>query len=91
MLPAAKLDDQLLDICFVHSVSKLTVLRKFHTIYSGNHRSLDVVRYAQSPSVVIRTARPMPIFADGEYVGATPVRARIVPRVLTVIAGVPAS
>jgi diacylglycerol kinase (ATP) len=88
MLPAAKLDDQLLDICFVHSVSKFTVLRKFHTIYSGNHRSLDVVRYAQSPSVVIDTTQPMPIYADGEFVGSTPVRASIAPRALKVIVGV---
>jgi diacylglycerol kinase (ATP) len=86
MLPAAKLDDGLLDLCFVHTVSKLTVLRKFHTIYSGNHRSLDVVRYAQSPSVTIDAAQPMPIYADGEYVGTTPVRARIIPKALTVIA-----
>jgi diacylglycerol kinase family enzyme len=89
MLPAAKLDDQLLDICFVQAVSKLTVLRKFHTIYSGNHRSLNVVRYAQSPSAVIDTAQPMPIYADGEFVGTTPVRASVVPRALKVIAGIP--
>ena len=87
MLPAAKLDDQLLDICFVDSISKLTVLRKFHTIYSGNHRNLDVVRYAQSSSVTIDAAQPMPVYADGEFVGTTPVRARIVPHALTVITG----
>lgn len=86
MLPAAKLDDGLLDICFVHTVSKLTVLRKFHTIYSGNHRALDVVRYAQSRSVTIDSPQPMPIYADGEYVGTTPVRARIIPKALTLIA-----
>ena len=85
MLPSAKLDDELLDICFVHAVSKLTVLRKFHTIYSGNHRSLDVVRYGQSASVTIGSDKPMPVYADGEFVGTTPVRARIVPRALRVI------
>lgn len=85
MLPKAKLDDRLLDICFVDSVSKLTVLRKFHTIYAGNHLSLGVVHYAQSAAVTIDASHPMPIFADGEYVGTTPVRARIVPKSLTVI------
>ena len=85
MLPNAKLDDRLLDICFVDSVSKLTVLRKFHTIYAGRHLSLGVVHYAQSSSVTIDSDHPMPIFADGEYVGTTPVRARIMPQSLTVI------
>jgi diacylglycerol kinase (ATP) len=85
MLPAAKLDDGLLDICFVEAVSTLTVLRQFHTIYSGSHRALDIVRYAQSPSVTIDAPQPMPIYADGEFVGTTPVRARVVPGALTVI------
>ncbi len=85
MLPAAQLDDGMLDVCFVHEVSTLTVLRKFHTIYSGQHRALDVVQYAQTRSVTIDAAQPLPIYADGEYVGTTPVRARIVSKALNVI------
>jgi diacylglycerol kinase (ATP) len=85
MLPRARLDDGLLDICFVDSISKLTVLRKFHTIYQGRHLALNVVHYAQSASVTIDALQPMPIFADGEYIGTTPVRARVVPKALTVI------
>ncbi len=85
MLPKARLDDGLLDVCFIDDVSKLTVLRKFHTIYAGRHLDLSVVHYVQTPSLTIETDQPMPIYADGEFVGHTPVRARNIRSALTVI------
>jgi diacylglycerol kinase (ATP) len=85
MLPKAQLDDGLLDVCFVDAVPKSTVLREFHTIYSGKHLALDIVHYGNARSVTIESDSAMPIYADGEFVGTTPVRARIVPQALTVI------
>lgn len=86
MLPNARLDDQLLDVAFIDAVSTAYVLRKFRTIYSGRHLALPEVHYAQTSQVSIATDRPMPIYADGEFVGHTPVQAKIVPKALTVIA-----
>jgi len=85
MLPRAQLDDGLLDVCFVDAVSKLKVLWEFHTIYSGNHLALDIVHYSRTRALTVETDSAMPIYADGEFVGTTPVRARIVPKALTVI------
>ncbi len=85
MLPNARLDDGLLDIAFVDAVSTSYVLRKFRTIYSGRHLSLPEVHYAQAQSLTIETDVPMPIYADGEYVGNTPVRASVIPKALTII------
>ena len=85
MLPNAKLDDSLLDIAFVEAVSTSYVLRKFRTIYAGHHLQLPEVHYGKSSSLTIQTDEPMPIYADGEYIGTTPVRASVAPRALRVI------
>jgi diacylglycerol kinase (ATP) len=85
ILPEARVDDGLLDLCFVRNVSKLRVIREFPKLYSGRHTQLDVVEYAQAASIVIESESPMPVCADGEPVATTPVEARVAPGALKVI------
>ena len=81
----AELDDGRLDVCFVREVGKLTLLRLFRTVFSGKHLQLKQVEYLQTERVRIEAEKPMPIYADGEYIGDTPVEITVVPRALRAI------
>ena len=81
----AQLDDGQLDLCFVRKVGKLTLLRLFRTVFSGAHIGLKQVEYLQTDRLRISTEKPMPLYADGEYICDTPVEIEIVPRALRAI------
>lgn len=83
--PHAGLDDGKLDVCFVRRASKLRLLRFFPTVFSGGHLSLPEVEYAQCSALKIESARPLDIFADGEFIGRTPAEVRVRPHALRVI------
>jgi len=85
--PRAKLDDGLLDVCVVGEMSKFRLLRNFPKIYSGRHLGVGGVSYFQTESVRVETDGPQAVYADGEYVGETPVQATVVPKALRVIVG----
>jgi diacylglycerol kinase family enzyme len=69
----AQMDDGLLDICFVRTLSKLRLLRLFYVVYRGAHIGMKEVEYFQASRMRISTDRPMEVFADGEYICQTPV------------------
>jgi diacylglycerol kinase family enzyme len=81
----AELDDGKLDICFVREVGKLFILRFFRTVFGGAHVGLKEVEYLQTERVRIVAEQPMPVFADGEYIGETPIEVAVVPKALRVI------
>jgi diacylglycerol kinase family enzyme len=78
----AEMDDGKLDICFVRAVGKFTILRFFRTVFAGTHLKLRPVEYFQSDRLRLDSDRPMPIYADGEYICDTPVEFSIIPRAL---------
>jgi len=69
----ARMDDGLLDVCFVRRLNKLRLLRLFRVVYRGGHIGMEEVEYFQASRLRIATDRPMEVFADGEYVCQTPV------------------
>lgn len=81
----AELDDGKLDLCFVRGVGKWTILRFFRTVFAGTHLQLKQVEYLQTDRLRLETEKPMPVYADGEYVCDTPVEFAAVPRALRVI------
>jgi diacylglycerol kinase (ATP) len=85
MAPRALLDDGLLDVCFVRRTSKPRLLTFFPTVFFGRHLGLREVEYFQACCLKIETERPMDVYADGEYVGQTPISVKVVPRALRVI------
>jgi diacylglycerol kinase family enzyme len=85
MLPKAKLDDGLLDLCYVPAVSKARVLRYLHRVYSGTHLRLPEVKYFRARQVFLESAEPIAIYADGEYLCRTPAEISCAPRALRVI------
>lgn len=85
--PDASLDDGLLDVCFIRQTSFTRLLRLMPTVFSGKHTRHPEVEYFQAPALRVETERPMDVYADGEYVCATPVEVGVQPRALRVIVG----
>ena len=69
----ARMDDGLLDLCFVREMPKLRLLRLFRVVYRGAHIGMKEVEYFQAPRLRIVADPVMEVFADGEYICTTPV------------------
>jgi diacylglycerol kinase (ATP) len=85
MCPAASLTDGELDLTIVHPVSRLTLIRIFPKVYSGDH--------VKHPQVEVRKARKVVIdspgviaYGDGERVGPLPATCEAVQGAVSVLA-----
>jgi diacylglycerol kinase family enzyme len=85
----ARMDDGLLEVCFVRPLSKLRLLRLFRVVYRGGHIRMKEVEYFNATRLRIRTEPAMEIFADGEPICQTPVEIGVRPNALRVIATKP--
>lgn len=86
MLAAPEADpaDGWFDVMAIKEMGKLELLRCFPTIYKGTHVHNPKVEMRRAKEIEIRPVTPMPLQADGELLGETPVKIRIVPRMLNV-------
>jgi len=85
IVPRAALDDGMLDICVVRSISKLKVFLCLPLIYFGGHTRLKEVDYFRADKLTIDSKPPLEVYADGEFVCDTPVEIGLVRRGLQVI------
>jgi diacylglycerol kinase (ATP) len=83
--PHARMDDGLLDVCIVGDVTPLKLLTMLPRVYTGSHLKMREVEYFQSDRVRIETKSPFAIYADGEYVGQTPVEVGVQKAALKVV------
>ncbi|MEK6689261.1 MAG: diacylglycerol kinase family protein, partial [Gemmatimonadota bacterium] len=83
--PDSSPDDGLLDVCLVGEVGRLELLRLLPTAYSGGHVLHPAVTMYRGDEIVVETDRPMPVVADGEPLGQTPVRFTVAPAALRVV------
>jgi len=83
--PHAELDDGLLDVCRVDQMNKWKLLCCVPTIFFGAHLRIKQVRYFQTATLRIESARPLEVYADGEYACLTPVDITVRRRALRVI------
>lgn len=83
--PEAKLEDGLLDVCFVGHCSKLRLLKSLPKVFSGTHVHMREVKTFRGKDLRLEAEPPLPIYADGEPAGLTPVTICALPRALRVI------
>lgn len=83
--PEAKLEDGLLDVCFVGHCSKLRLLKSLPKVFSGSHVHMQEVQTFRGKDLRLEAEPPLPIYADGEPSGITPVTICVLPRALRVI------
>ena len=86
IVPNARYDDGLFDVCSIRPVSKITILRLLVTLFWGGHVSHPAVEMRQTRTLRIETAPAMLLYADGEPMCETPAMIEIVKHGLTVIA-----
>ncbi len=75
--PDALLDDGLLDILALESVSKTAFVTKIlPKVFSGKHTQEPGVRVWRAREVAIVADRPFEMYADGDPIGELPLRVR---------------
>ncbi|MGA7706084.1 MAG: diacylglycerol kinase family protein, partial [Solirubrobacteraceae bacterium] len=84
--PDALLDDGLLEVPVLESVSKLAFVTKIlPKVFKGNHVEDPGVRVFRAREVLIEADRPFTMYADGDPIGELPVVVRAVPGAVRVL------
>jgi YegS/Rv2252/BmrU family lipid kinase len=84
--PGALLDDGLLDVVVLESVSKFKFLtRILPKVFSGKHVHEPGVRVFQAQELSIRCERQFTMYADGDPIGELPVRVRALRGAVTML------
>lgn len=84
--PDIEPDDGRLDVCIVRAQTMLDYLSLGWHVVRGQHNQSPNVRYLKARrQIVIETSRPMPVQADGEIIGETPVQIQLVAAAVRVI------
>ena len=83
--PDAKIDDGLLDLCIFSGRGFFSSTGGLMALMRSRHLSLKSVEYRHCKEVSVESLRPLPIQADGDYIGATPETFRIAPGALQVV------
>jgi diacylglycerol kinase (ATP) len=88
--PQARIDDGKLDVVTASGLTRVQVMRELARIHKGGHVANPKVRIVQGEGVSIETfsaADAMPIEADGNVRGFTPVEFHIMPKALRFLVG----
>ncbi len=83
LAPKARADDGKMDLVFVRSASRGTLLQVFRRVFDGSHIEYESVEYHQVQTLELRTPDAHLLNMDGELKGATPVTIRMIPRALS--------
>jgi diacylglycerol kinase (ATP) len=91
VVPHARIDDGLLDVCVIGNISRAQFLRHFPKVFSGTHLSVPGIESYRGARVIVETPGrdDMEVWADGERVGPLPATMEPKPAALRV--RVPAS
>jgi diacylglycerol kinase family enzyme len=84
--PLARLDDRLLDVCYVRKTPRHRLLRFFPTVFAGSHLHLPEVSYLKGRCVRVQSDPPADVYADGEFVCRTPIEVGVQSQALRIIA-----
>jgi len=87
VLPSARVNDGLLDVCIVEQLSKGAFLRAFPRVFRGAHTSHPKVRMLRGTHVRMEANRKILLYADGERVGPLPAEFELLPGALNVVVG----
>jgi YegS/Rv2252/BmrU family lipid kinase len=79
LVPGARPDDGLLDVCVIPVTSRGDALRHFLHAAAGEHLLGEDVVYARGKQIDIESSRPIPVQIDGEAAGHTPVHIDLLP------------
>jgi diacylglycerol kinase family enzyme len=85
MAPKAKLDDGLIDLIVVRSdITKTRLLATLPKLFDGSHVNQPEVSYFQTSSFSLIPKIDEIINIDGEIIGTTPIKVKMIPRILEI-------
>jgi diacylglycerol kinase (ATP) len=87
VLPDARIDDGLLDVCIVHALSAPAFLRAFPRVFRGTHVSHPKVTMLRGRRVTAEANRRIQVYGDGERIGSLPAIFEIRPDALRLVVG----
>ena len=73
IVPAAVVDDGVLDYCVVHRTSRFQLLITLPLAYNGSHVRKPFVESGRGREFFFDSETPLDVYADGEFVTTTPV------------------
>ncbi len=79
LLPHARPDDGLLDVCVLPCRTPQDAARHFLYAAAGEHLQSEGVVYTTGKSIRITSSEPVPVQIDGEAAGHTPLDIRLMP------------
>jgi diacylglycerol kinase (ATP) len=85
VVPGAIVDDGQLDLCLVRECTRWDLLTTLPRAYSGGHVTRKFVITKRAPEFSFESARPLDVYADGEYLTTTPALMKLAPEQLRVI------
>lgn len=85
MVPSARPDDGILHVVIAGPLSRIETLGVLPRVYSGRHLLHPKVRQAQGREIVVTSATPLRVQADGETIGTLPATFRVSPAALEVL------
>lgn len=84
--PGIRPDDGRIDVCIVRARTFWNYVGLAWHVVRGQHRHDRNVKYfAARQSVAVRLTRPLPVQADGEVIGETPILMHVVPQAVRVV------
>ena len=85
IVPEAKIDDDLLDVCIVHSTSIGQLLQTLPRAYTGGHVKKSFVETGRGLEFSFDCDHTLKVFGDGEHLTQTPVTFGLEPKKLPVV------
>ena len=82
--PGANAFDNLLDICVIKKMSKITFAKSIPKVYEGTHLELPSVETFRTGEIDIECESKFDVYGDGEYLGKLPASFKIVPKMLNI-------
>lgn len=85
--PEAQLDDGLIDLVIVQEGTPQEIASLAAEYVIASFLEHDLVETRRVSELILSADRPLPLTADGESVGQAPLRVRVLPRAVRIIAG----
>jgi len=83
---AAQYDHARPDIILFNGVNRREIVAIFSGVFSGKHLAHPKVETLQAASISVVADPPLRLMADGELLGHTPLRVRVLPAELVILA-----
>ncbi len=84
--PGADTADGRADLVVFREVNRREIISIFRRVFSGTHTGHPKVDVVQAAEITVAADPPQLLMADGELVGETPLRARVLPAEITLLA-----